>query len=126
MDKSDEAAWPRVESIAWGKTDIEGLGRMKDVKLWPGGGREWDWSETGTRHVPGIQPSDVQEILDHGAEVVVLSRGMELRLQTCPETLELLAEAGVEVRVEETTRAVEVYNELAATRPAGCLIHSTC
>jgi hypothetical protein len=123
---SVEVRSPRIRSIEWGRAEIDQLGPMKDVKLWPGGGRAWDWRETGTEHVPGIQPSDVRELLDKGADVVVLSRGMELRLQTCPETLELLRDAGVEVRVEETRKAVEVYNELAGCRRVGCLIHSTC
>ena len=48
---------------------------FKDVKLWPGGGREWDWGETNTRHEPGIQPSDVEELLVHRPDIVVLSRG---------------------------------------------------
>ena len=99
---------------------------MKDVKLWPGGGREWDWRETGTRHVPGILPADVQELLDHGANVVVLSRGLELMLQTSPDTLDLLGRGCIEVHVAETKEAVNLYNRLAQSRPAGCLIHSTC
>ena len=45
---------------------------------------------TGTDHVPGIQPSDVEELLEHGAKVVVLSKGIYQRLQTCSETLEML------------------------------------
>jgi hypothetical protein len=117
---------PRIESVSWGRTVVDGLGEVKDVKLWPGGGRAWDWNETGTRHAPGIQPADVQELLDNGAEVVVLSRGMQLRLQTCPETLALLSDRVVDVHIEETTAAVTLYNELARTGPVGCLIHSTC
>jgi hypothetical protein len=62
------------------------LGIGKDFKLYPGGGREWDWNETGTRHVPGIQPADVEELFAHGATVVVLSRGMDLRLHVDPAT----------------------------------------
>jgi hypothetical protein len=117
---------PKILDVRWGKTEVAGLGVLKDVKLWPGGGREWDWRETGTEHLPGIQPADVQELVDHGAEVVVLSRGMQLRLHTCPETLDLLGRLAVEVHVEETTAAAALYNRLAALRPAGCLIHSTC
>jgi len=105
---------------------VEGIGSGKDFKLYPGGGREWDWSETGTRHVPGIQPSDVQELLDHGAKVIVLSRGMDLVLQTCPETFELLASLGIPVHVEESRAAVQLYNELAQTKLVGGLFHSTC
>ncbi|HNG96476.1 MAG TPA: hypothetical protein PLB32_26980, partial [Acidobacteriota bacterium] len=54
---------PRITQISWGHIEVEGLGAGKDFKLFPGGGREWDWNETGTRHVPGIQPTDVQELL---------------------------------------------------------------
>ena len=51
---------------------------------------------------------------------------MQLALHTCPETLALLEERGIEVRVEETRAAVALYNELAATEPVGGLFHSTC
>lgn len=117
---------PRITHISWGQMEVEGLGLGKDLKLFPGGGREWDWNETGTRHVPGIQPSDVMELLDHGSEVIVLTRGMELVLQTCPETIALLEERGVKVHVEETRAAVELYNRLAVSQRVGGLFHSTC
>jgi hypothetical protein len=91
-----------------------------------GGGRPWDWSEHGTRHQPGIQPADVRELLDRGCTVIVLSRGMDLRLQTMPETLKLLEDAGVEVHVAETSVAAELYNRLAETERVGGLFHSTC
>jgi len=117
---------PKIEHISWGRMQVEGIGSGKDFKLYPGGGREWDWSETGTRHVPGIQPSDVQELLDHGAKVIVLSRGMDLVLRTCPETFELLAGLGIPVYVEESRAAVQLYNELAQTKLVGGLFHSTC
>lgn len=106
--------------------EIEGLGQGKDFKLYPGGGRPWDWGETGTRHVPGIQPGDVEELVDHGAEVVVLSQGMNRALQVCDETLALLRSRGIEAHVEETRVAVELYNRLARTRAVGGLFHSTC
>ena len=118
---------PRVSHISWGRMEVEGVGTGKDFKLYPGGGREWDWAETNTQHVPGIQPADVEELLEHGSEVVVLSRGMELALQTSPETLEFLRARGVRTHVEETRAAVRRYNELAAESQAvGGLFHSTC
>ncbi|WP_405097349.1 MTH938/NDUFAF3 family protein [Micromonospora sp. NBC_01412] len=58
--------------------------------------------------------------------MVVLSRGMQLRLQVDPRTLKLLDERGVIVHVAETPQAVEIYNELAATQRVGGLFHSTC
>jgi hypothetical protein len=117
---------PRIVSISWGRMEVDGLGSGKDFKLYPGGGREWDWSETGTRHSPGIQPEDVEELLRHGAATIVLSRGMESRLEVDPRTLKLLEERGVAVHVAETQRAVQLYNGLADSRPVGGLFHSTC
>lgn len=117
---------PKVNRLAWGTIEVEGLARARDLKLYPGGGREWDWSETGTRHEPGIQPVDVRELIDLGCEVVILSRGMHLRLQTMQETLALLADAAIEVHVLETRAAVDLYNTLARDRAVGALLHSTC
>ena len=37
--------------------------------------------ETGTQHQPGIQPTDVTELLEKGAKVVVLTGGMLKMLQ---------------------------------------------
>ncbi|MGH2830401.1 MAG: Mth938-like domain-containing protein [Actinomycetota bacterium] len=118
---------PRITHLSWGRIEVDGEERpLKDAKLFPGGAREWDWSETGTRHVPGVQPSDVAELLERGVHVVVLGRGVHRRLQICPETLRLLEERGVSVHVLQTEEAAALYNELAGTVPVRGLLHSTC
>jgi hypothetical protein len=117
---------PRILHISWGRMEVEGVGQGRDFKLYPGGGREWDWSETNTHHVPGIQPADVEELLEKGSKTIVLTRGMHLVLQTCPETLQMLEKRGVPVYIEETKAAVALYNRLAETEPVGGLFHSTC
>nr|WP_246002413.1 Mth938-like domain-containing protein [Allorhizocola rhizosphaerae] len=110
----------------WGQIRVSGFGNLKDAKLFPGGAREWDWAETGTRHSPGIQPADTDELISHGATVIVLSRGMDQRLEVMPDTVRHLERLGIEVHVHESREAVKRYNELALTRPTGALIHSTC
>lgn len=112
--------------VSWGVVEVPGVGKFKDAKVFPHSVTEWDWAEHGTRHSPGIQPADVRDLVEAGAEVIVLSRGMQLRLEVMPETLSYLESAGVQVLVEETTAAVERYNRLSAERPTGALIHSTC
>jgi hypothetical protein len=107
--------------------EIEGIDPGKDFKLWPGGGRPWDWGETGTHHVPGIQPADVEELVKNGCRTIVLSRGRLLMLQICPETAEYLRSESVAIHVAETGKAVDIYNKLAADGEAvGGLFHSTC
>jgi hypothetical protein len=118
---------PMIEHIEWGSMDVEGVGAGKDFKLYPGGGRPWDWRETGTRHHPGIQPADVQELIDAGCRVVVLSQGFDEVLETCQETIELLEANGITVHIAQTQEAVDLYNDLVAhAQLVGGLFHSTC
>lgn len=116
---------PKVTHLSWGRLEVED-GTFKDAKLFPGGAREWDWNETGTRHEPGIQPADVEELLEHGAETIVLGQGFYGRLGVCRETLEMLEERGVSIHAEASDEAVRLYNELREREKVGALVHSTC
>jgi hypothetical protein len=120
-----EVRSPRVTELAWGRLEVEGS-TFKDAKLFPGGARAWDWNETGTRHEPGIQPADVEELLERGTTAVVLSKGFYGRLGVTPEALRMLEDRGVAAHVRQTEEAIELYNELRETQKVGALIHSTC
>ncbi len=124
--KQAELKSPRIAHLSWGHLEVEGLTPFKDAKVFPGGAREWDWRETGTHHLPGIQPADVQELIEHGAKAVVLSKGIWERLQVCPETLEFLANKGIAVEVLQTEAAVKRFNQLRESVAVGGLFHSTC
>lgn len=117
---------PKINSIEWGQVITNDGNKYKDVKLFPGGSRAWDWNETGTHHVPGIQPADVEELLDHGAETVILSQGFHERLQVCDETKDMLDNQDIDYLILETGKAAERYNELCKNKAVAALIHSTC
>jgi len=117
---------PRIASVVWGRIDVEGIGKFRDVKVFPGGAREWNWNETGTAHEPGIQPADVAELLDHGATTIVLSKGMFNRLGICPQTLQLLEEHRIQTHALPTEQAVEMYNRLCESDQVAGLFHTTC
>jgi hypothetical protein len=118
---------PRITNASWGRLEVEGKAEpYKDAKLFPGGSREWNWRDTNTSHRPGIQIADVQELLDHGAKVVVLSRGMAQCLHVSRETLEFLQERQIPVHIMPTQDAVALYNKLAQTESVGGLFHTTC
>jgi len=148
---------PVVTDISWGKVvvqdpdDSTNKKVYKDVKLYPGGARVWDWNETGTKHSPGTQVADVEELVlmakvdttasssstatataksttgGNRPDVVILSKGMEEVLKVQDSTVKYLEEAGIEVHVEQTRKAIELYNELQAQgRNVAAIIHSTC
>lgn len=127
MSETKSTVSPQIESVKWGKIQVENLGTAKDIKLWPGGGRSWDWSEHGTGHSAGIQIGDCEELISNGSRTVVLSRGMFKRLKIAKETMNYLERQGVQVVVEETKKAVKHYNDLASQgKPVGGLFHTTC
>lgn len=119
-----------ITHISWGRMAITIHGktqRFKDCKIWPEGAKNWDWRITGTDHQPGIQPADIEEILEQDIEVMILSRGMELRLETCPETEELLQNRGIPYHIEETHKAANLFNLLVQQgKRVGGIFHSTC
>jgi hypothetical protein len=118
---------PRIIDVSWGRLEVDGEAEpYKDAKLFPGGSCQWNWRETGTAHRPGIQIADVQELLDQGARVVVLSRGMAECLHVPDETLAFLKERQIPVHVLPTEHAVALYNKLAQTEAVGGLFHTTC
>ena len=126
MAHSTEAS-PRILSSGWGKMEVEKLGRGKDFKLWPGGGRSWDWSEYGTGHGSGIQQGDIQDLISNGCRVVILTTGRMRRLRVPQHIVDSLQGLAIEVIVTDTQKAIEMYNDHAAKGTAvGGLFHSTC
>ncbi|XP_061733760.1 mth938 domain-containing protein [Nerophis ophidion] len=121
-------ASPEISSLSWGHMTVKGCSSAyKDCKVWPGGSRSWDWRETGTQHHPGVQPADVQEVLDRGVKLLVIGRGMDMALQVPASTLDFVAQQGVDVRVLQTEQAVAEYNKLAGQgAKVGGVFHSTC
>ena len=78
---------PRISHLLWGHVEVEGHPPFKDTRVFPGGAREWDWRETGTHHVPGIQPADVQELIEHGAKAGCCLKGSGRDLRFAPKPL---------------------------------------
>jgi acyl-coenzyme A thioesterase PaaI-like protein len=122
-----EGASPIILSSGWGKIEVAGIGQGKDWKIWPGGGRAWDWSEHDTGHRRGIQPGDVRELIDRGSRVVILTTGRLGRLKVPRETIDLLEAQGIKIVVANTGKGIELYNDYAQGGAAvGGLFHATC
>jgi hypothetical protein len=119
-----------ITDLAWGQMEVTINGEaqhFKDCKLWPGGAREWRWEETGTHHNPGIQSADIEEVLTHEVEAIVMGLGQLGRMNVGAETKALLRERGISYHIEKTQKAVALFNELSqAGKRVGGVFHSTC
>ncbi len=123
------ATAPIIKKLVWGTTTIEHDGEVtsyKDCMDSPTGAYSWNWSTTGTQHVPGIQIADLNCIIDE-VDVVILSQGMKGVLKVHPDTLPYLKECKKEYHVLLSPQAVKLYNQLVKEgKKVGILIHSTC
>ena len=119
-----------ITHLSWGNIQVSLKGKeysFKDCKIWPEGACNWDWNLTGTTHDTGIQPGDIKDVLDHDVEVMVLSRGFDLKMKVSPSTEELLKSLHVEYHILNTEKAVEQFNTLVRQgKRAGGIFHSTC
>ncbi|KAB0359676.1 hypothetical protein FD754_003832 [Muntiacus muntjak] len=78
-------------------------------------------------HSPGVQPADVEEVVEKGVQILVIGRGMSEALKVPPSTVEYLKKKGIDVRVLQTEQAVKEYNALVTQGiRVGGVFHSTC
>ena len=119
-------ASPRITQCSWGEIYAEGFGKEKDLKLFPGGGRPWDWRETGTSHSVGVQVADLQELIELGCEIVIIAQGFEGRLSVSQEAYAYLDQHNIQYHTLKTESAVDAYNKLCASEKVGGLFHTTC
>jgi hypothetical protein len=118
---------PKIKKSIWGKIVVKDIGKFKDVKIFPGGAREWDWVETNTRHNPGIGIAEVMELIEFGATEIVLGCGYHNKLQVTSELRTELASRGIKATALNTEDAINTYNSLSNSGVSvGALIHTTC
>jgi len=117
---------PVITNFRWGHIGDSAGRTFKDARLYPCGAAEWDWRKTGTRHVPGIQIADVEDLLSTRPQTVILTRGVELALQVPDRTVQFVQNAGPSVLVLQTEAAVAEYNRRVRTERVVAIVHSTC
>jgi hypothetical protein len=115
-----------IATFRWGVI-VDATGRtFKDARLFPGEVEEWDWGRTGTRHNPGIQIADLEDLLSTEPDTVILSRGVDLVLQVPQATIRHARAHASTVLVLQSEQAVAEYNRRIAHERVVALIHSTC
>jgi hypothetical protein len=117
--------WPmHIDSYSFGRIRVDGIDYAEDVILLRGEVRSPWWRSAGG-HV--FAPTDLEEVVAAAPEIVVLGTGYFGRVKVPDKTLKVFAEAGSEVIVEKTSRAVETFNQLAAEdRDVAAALHLTC
>jgi hypothetical protein len=111
----------RLEDYSFGRLVVDGSEERQDVIVLPGRVvRNW-WRRDGH----ALVLDDLADVLDELPPRLLVGTGAEGRMRPDPQTLERLAERGIEVEVLPTGEAVRRYGALNPAETAAAL-HLTC
>jgi hypothetical protein len=111
-----------IDSYEFGSIVIDGRSYTSDVIVLPDRILDTWWRNEGHE----LCPADVWEVVQAKPQVLVVGTGYFGRLEVLPETEEYLTKRGIELRVEKTAEACQVYNRLSASRKTAAALHLTC
>lgn len=112
----------KITGYVFGRITIEGKDYASDVIIYPERVNPSWWRKEG--HV--LRPQDLEEALKAKPEIIVIGTGYSGAMKVPEETVEFLLGKGVEIRVERTGRAVEIFNALPPGKKAVAALHLTC
>lgn len=112
----------KIDSYSFGRIVINGETFTSDVIIYPGRVDAAWWRKEG--HL--LQAEDLAKALRSRPGVLVIGTGHDGVMRVPRETVERIAALGIDVKVERTTRAVEIYNELERAGNVIAALHLTC
>lgn len=113
---------PRIDTYHFGQIVIDGQRYLHDVIILPDRVIGKWWRDEGHR----LALSDLGEALQMLPEVLVIGQGNIGRMEVPDETRQQLQEAGIDVIMETTERACEIYNRIREKRRVVAAMHLTC
>lgn len=111
-----------IDSYSFGSVTVDGKTYKSDLIIYPDRVDSSWWRREG--HALCLE--DLEEVLRHKPEVLVIGQGKPGLMKVRPELSERLRQQGIEVFAAPTTRAVRRYNELCGRKKVVAALHLTC
>lgn len=111
----------RIESCDFGKIKIDGKEYTHDVILNQDKVSPW-WQQQSH----WVDVSDLGEIIEKKPEIVILGTGHSGVMEVSKEAKEYLEKLGIEVIVEQTKKACDIFNKLSEKGGVVAAFHLTC
>ena len=111
-----------INSYDFGRIVVDGKAYTNDVIIFPDRVKDNWWRKEG--HALHIE--DIETVVEEKPEVLIVGTGKYGILNVLPETREYIKSKGIELIVEPTDRACEIYNEISKDKKAVAALHLTC
>ncbi|MEF9475582.1 MAG: Mth938-like domain-containing protein [Candidatus Mariimomonas ferrooxydans] len=112
----------KIEHYSFGNITIDGQTFISDVIIYPDRVNSSWWRKEG--HL--LQIDDLSDITGAGLPVLIIGTGYYGTMRVPEETLKYIKSKGIEVFVENTQKAVNLYNEISSDKPTVAGLHLTC
>ena len=104
----------RIDSYYFGRIVVDGKAYTSDVLIFPNRAKDNWWRKEG--HALHIE--DIESVVKEKPEVLIVGTGKYGLLEVLPETKEYIESKGIELIVEPTDKACEIYNEISEDKKA--------
>jgi hypothetical protein len=112
----------KIEHYSFGKIIVDGRTYTSDVIIYPDRVDASWWRKAGHN----LEAADLTEVINAKPRTLVLGTGATGLMKVPKETLSYLKSKGIEVYVERTEKAVQLYNKLQSDRVVIAAFHLTC
>jgi hypothetical protein len=113
----------KIQDYSFGKMVVDGVEYRADLIVHNDGVIPDWWRKEGHR----LAVEDLQDVIERlKPEVVVVGKGRFGMMRVSPEFEHYLGEKGIELRAANTSRAVQIFNELVDSRRVLGAFHLTC
>lgn len=111
-----------IDSYDFGRIVIDGTAYTTDVIIFPDRVEDDWWRKDG--HV--LHVADIESAVEEKPEVLIVGTGKYGLLDVMPETKEYIESKGIELIVEPTEQACEIYNQVSKDKKTVAALHVTC
>lgn len=112
----------RIEHYSFGRIVIDGKTYTSDVIIYPGRVDAFWWRKEGHN----LQVADLSDIIRAEPDVLIVGTGHSGAMSVSEETIGFVGSRGIEMKVERTAKAVELYNSLGKYNKVIAALHLTC
>ncbi|MCL4456783.1 MAG: Mth938-like domain-containing protein [Nitrospirae bacterium] len=112
----------KIDHYSFGRITIEGRTYTSDVIIYPDHVDSSWWRKEG--HY--LQAADLTDIVNAKPNILIIGTGYSGVMAVPKETLEFIRSKGIEVRIERTEKAVELYNSIQKDKKVIAALHLTC
>lgn len=112
----------KIDSYSFGEIIIDGHAYTSDVIIYVDHVDASWWRKEGHR----LHPEDIVDALNARPDILIIGTGYAGVMTVPKKTLEHIASQGVDVKVERTGKAVDLFNSLQGKKKSVIALHLTC